>query len=146
MIDIRWAQVSDIDNAIELMQEFQDESLGEYGLEIKVEQAKELLKKYVDTSLVAIRDNKIVGVIAGTITDYPLGGKIFQEIVWYVSKKHRVCGLLLFRELEEYCKKIGVSHIVMVHMANLKSQKLGKFYQRIGFKPLEIQYIKTVGG
>ena len=142
---IRLATEKDIDKSIGLIKEFQEESLYEYGFEIKPEQAKELFKKYVDTTLVIEKDNRIVGLISGTIITLPAdGSKVFQEVIWYVSKKYRRYGIALLKKVEEYCLKCGISKVIMIHMANSKADKLEKFYESIGFKKLETHYIKTV--
>lgn len=145
-VDIRPAVLGDIEASIELMREFQGESLGFFGFEVKADKAQELVKQFIDSSLVAVSEGKVVGVIAGTINTFPLdGSKVFQEVVWYVSKQYRFCGIALFKALEIYCKRWGISHIVMVNMANLKSDKLNRFYKHMGFQELEVHYIKTLG-
>jgi hypothetical protein len=144
-ITIRLMTLEDIPQSLELMREFSQESLNEYGFEIKPEQALELSKQFVDTSIVAIKDNKIIGILAGTIGIYPLdGSKVFQEIAWYVSKHHRIYGVTLLYRLDEFCKQWGVKHIIMAHMSNCKANKLDEFYTRLGYRELEVQYIKAV--
>ena len=142
---IRLARESDIEKSIDLIKEFHQESLKEYGFQVDPEKAKLLFKQYVATSLVIDLEDKIVGVISGTINTFPTdGSKVFQEVVWYVSKKYRKYGVLLLKKLEDYCQEQGVTHIVMANMANLKAEKLAKFYKRLGFKELEVHYIKKI--
>ncbi len=142
---IRKARVDDIINCLELLKEFQRESLGEYGFEVDIEQAQELVRQYVETSFIVELGGKIVGLLAGFITIFPLdNSRIFHEIAWYVSKPHRMTGVKLLKYVEDYCRKENIQHIVMVHMANLKSKKLGDFYTRMGYRALETHYIKPV--
>jgi N-acetylglutamate synthase-like GNAT family acetyltransferase len=142
---IRQATEADIDNAIDLLKEFQEESLVVYGFEINFQTAQQLLKAYVATSLILEADDKIVGVISGTVNTYPLdGSKIYQEAVWFVSKPYRRHGLLLLKSLEDNCRENGIKHLVMVHLGNSIGEKVERFYIKQGFKGLEKHYIKTL--
>ena len=143
---IRPAKIEDIEQGLELIKEFHTESLDEYNIFCDENIAREVMKAFISTSLVMEKDGKIIGVISGAITNYPLNNKkIFQEVLWFVSKQYRKYGLLLLKELERYAKEIwGCAQIVMVHMMDTKAKKLSKFYVRQGFKPLEMQYIKTL--
>jgi GNAT superfamily N-acetyltransferase len=129
-----------------LLEEFQQESVKEYGFKISREQFELIISEYIDHTLIAVKDGEVVGVIAGSIGTYPLdGSKIYQEVVWYVSKQHRSCGVRLLKALEDYCKEWGVKHIVMVHLGNSKADKLDEFYGRTGYKKMEVHYIKNLG-
>jgi hypothetical protein len=144
---IRPALETDIEGAIDLLREFQSESLNEYGVKIDIDIAKQTCMDYVKTSLVAEIDNKIVGVLAGTVINAPLGKDlIYQEAVWFVSKKYRKVGIKLLASLEEYCKNKNIKFIIFVHMMNLKKDKLEDFYLRLGFIPFEVHYIKELRG
>lgn len=61
-----------------------------------------------------------------------------------MSKKYRKYGVKLLKVLEQNCKAQGITHILMVHMFNSKADKLGEFYRKCGFMPLEIHYIKSL--
>jgi len=67
-----------------------------------------------------------------------------QEIIWYVSKKHRRQGINLYRAFEHMSLKRGMKHIVMVNMGNFKNDAFKKFYESEGFDLLETQYIKKL--
>ncbi|MFA5388877.1 MAG: GNAT family N-acetyltransferase [Candidatus Omnitrophota bacterium] len=142
---IRKATIADIDSAIDLLKEFQEESLAEYGIRIELNFAKEFVKTYVANSLVIEAEGKIVGVVSGIITDYPLdGSKIYQEAVWYVSKAYRKYGIKLLKHLEDKCRAEGIRHLVMVHLGNDIGEKIERFYLHNNFKYLEKHYIKTL--
>jgi N-acetylglutamate synthase-like GNAT family acetyltransferase len=142
---IRSATKADIEGAIDLLKEFQDESLAEYGMMIDAGLAKKTCLDYVDTSLVLECEGKVVGVIAGMITSIPTcAGKIYQEAVWFVSKPYRKYGIRLLKTLEENCIAQGITHIIMAHMMNSKSDKLDIFYRKSGFMPFEVHYIKSL--
>jgi len=144
---IRKAVIEDVDAAIDLLKEFQEESLKEYGINLDIATIQETCRKYEGSTLVAEEDGKIIGIIAGTVIRIPtFTTPIYLESVWYVSKMHRRVGIHLLKTLEELCKSQGISHIILAHMMNSKADKLGEFYRRSGFVPYEINYIKKLEG
>jgi len=146
MIKIRLAEETDIEDGLELIKEFTEESLKDYGAgAVNPEQIKAVFKLCIGSTLVVEKDGLIVGTVAGIVNNFPSdGSKVYQEIIWYVSKAYRKYGVLLFRKLEEFCRAKGIKHIIMIHLANLKAAKLDRFYTRLGFKELETHYIKTL--
>ena len=145
---IRQVEQSDIAKVGELLKEFITESLGDYGVGLDKDHFNNVAQMYVSHSLICEIAGKVVGVIAGEIKQYPLdGSRVYQEAVWYVSKNHRRYGIKLIQELERKCKEEWkVSHIVMALMENCNADNLGKFYSRLGYKPLERHLIKSLGG
>lgn len=143
--EIRPGSVEDIPQAIPLIEEFVEVSLVEYGFQISSVYALEAFKKFVAFSLVLIVENKIVGLIAGTLLHHPLTGeKIFQEQVWYVSKRYRRYGLALLDALEQKLLEVGADKLIMGYMANSMSEKLHKLYESIGFRFMEAHFIKEI--
>jgi len=145
---IRQAKLEDIERSIYLFEEFVKESLDEYNFKLDVNHVINIASKYVDTSFVVEKDNKIVGVVAGYIDSSILdGSKVYNEVVWFVSKPYRKYGIRLLKELENKCMNgWGVKHIVMMYIENCNADKMGEFYKRVGYKPLERHFIKTLGG
>ena len=144
---IRPAQLVDLDNLLPLFEEFCKESLNEYGMQVDANYLRNIATYYVDNTLVAEVDNKLVGIISGIIVDIPTsGGKVYQEVVWFVSKPYRKYGIKLLNALEDKCKNEGIKSIMMVAMANSSAAELERFYIKSGFKLLEKQYIKQLGG
>ncbi len=136
----------DIEPVLELIHEFHKEVIDDFDLLCNDDIAREFMAKTLDTALVLETDEKkIVGVIAGTVTTYPLDNKlIYQEIIWYVNKEYRRYGVSkLLTALEEKCKDNNIKHIIMVHMT-WKAEEIGRFYLSQGYKYLETQYIKTL--
>ena len=144
---IRQLEVEDIDKAIPLFEEFCKESLSDYGIPVDVEHLTKLANIYKDNTLIIESGDKLVGIISGAVVDMPAGGKkVYQELVWYVLASHRRYGIKLLNTLEEKCKKEGIDSIIMSLMQNSKSNKLENFYNKRGFRLVEKQYIKQVGG
>lgn len=143
MTEIRPIKLEDFDDVIELLKEFHADVLNEFvGFDITV--VKDSITKHFDTTLVLEIEGKVVGIIAGQEIDYPLQkAKLFQEIIWYVSKKHRRHGIALLHEVERRCKERGNSGIIMVHLYNNK-EKMERFYEFMGYKLMEIHYFKRL--
>ena len=144
---IRLAIEQDLPQILELLKEFHAESLNAYKLGVDEQITTILMRKCYSTSLVLEIDNKIVGVLGGTIVKYPLNDeKLYQELVWFVNKKYRLHGVQLFYKLEDYCRENGITKIGVALMANSKAEKLESFYERMGFEYLEKHFIKTLNG
>ena len=145
MYNIRLTRESDLQSILELVHEFHEESLKEYELVCNNKIADALMPKLVDTSMVMTYNEEIVGVIAGFVTNHIVDNeKLFQEVIWYVTKEHRHHGVDLLEEMESHCKLIGIKHIVMVNMGNLRDKVFKRFYESQGYKLLETQYIKKL--
>ena len=131
---------------------FSDESLKEYGLEVTGDRLDQMIQvcKEISFFLMApdpekLNQYKPVGLIAGMVVNNLTNGKAaLQEVIWYVYKEHRKQGRMLLEYFEEAAKNIGCSQIVMALMCNSGAEKLGKFYERMGYKPFEVQYMKEI--
>jgi len=144
---IRQAVPSDMDNVLALVQEFHTESLNDFGMSCNEEKSKALMPQVMRSMIVLEVEGKLVGLIAGLIVEALTGiGLTFQEIMWYVSKKHRRYGIKLYRELERYCLQWGVNSIVMANMGDKRDESFHKFYLKEGFRHIETQYMKKIGG
>lgn len=130
---------------MELIHQFQAESLDDFNMLCNDEIAKQIIINGLDNALVVEIDNKIVGVIAGIISNYPLNNEpIYQEIIWYMDKNYRRYGIRLLEALEKECKSKGIKHIIMVSTGESMRGKLDSFYSKQGFKYLETQFVKTL--
>jgi len=143
---VRLAQDGDIPKVYQLILEFGKESLEEYGLIFDEKVALAVMQEYVKTTLIAEKEGKIIGVISGTITNFPMNDKrVYQEAIWFMSQNYRRYGLFLLKELERYAKNVwNCSQLIMIHMSNSKADKLESFYLRSGFRLLEKHYIKNL--
>jgi len=144
---IKQAVIEDMEGILPLVKSFYDESLKFYGFTFDEDVLKAVIKGHCEakSGLVMVEDGKIVGVIAGNFVQFPTSNfKVFQEVIWYVLPEYRKYGLKLFKETENYCKSIGMKAIVMGNMANLNSEKMGKFYASQGYKEMEVQWLKLV--
>lgn len=130
---------------IRLCDAFSKESLDAYGLGVGNERLGEMIQLCKEISFFLVVDGKAVGLIAGMYVNNLTNGKPgLQEVIWYVDKAHRSKGRLLLQYFEEAGRAKGVSHIVMGLMCNSMADRLGKLYERMGYKPFEIQYMKEI--
>ena len=130
------------DEITELLREFYDDSLNEYGLEMTG--TIDRLEKSLVGFVLLVKD-KAVGIMAGVITGQLMASKVvFQEVLWYVHKAHRGKGLALLSHLETWCEDNGVDNIVMAYTHNSGADRLLKLYERRGYKPFETHLIRNV--
>jgi GNAT superfamily N-acetyltransferase len=143
---VRKAELKDIEPVLLLIKEFHNESMNAYNVLCDEKIARAVMGNLLDTSFILEIEGKVVGVLGGLITNYPLNNKpIYSEWVWYVDPKYRLHGVSLYRKVEEYCKEKGIKQIGMALMANSKADKLEQFYFSLGFELLEKHYIKNLG-
>ena len=70
--------------------------------------------------------------------------RVFQEAIWYVNEPFRKYGVKLLRIAEKELKSRGVSIMIMAVLENSKTEKIKSFYGRLGYKPLEVHYIRSL--
>lgn len=144
---IRQTTIDDLDRCLDLIREFREESLLEYGVNLNEQLIRDTVYKYLNSSFVAEVNGRVVGILAGYTMNIPtVSTLIYQEEVWYASKEHRSVGVRLLRHLEQWCKQNGITHIIMGSLLNSKHKKLTDFYIRLSYMPMQISYIKFLSG
>ena len=147
---IRKAEYSDYDSITNLIIQFFDESIHNFLFEVdpaSIQRSFQVMMRD-HIVIVAIKDDKVIGVIAGTLgpADFNHGELVANEIIWYVTKSYRATtvGLKLFAKWEQESERKGATHITMGYMENLHPEKLKQFYVDKGYKPMQTQYIRSV--
>jgi hypothetical protein len=131
--------------ALDLIKSFHKEALSEYALKIDEDALISFFDKCVTQSFLLIIDNKCEGLIAGQEITNPVSGeRVFQETIWYVNEPFRKYGVYLFNKAQEILKLEGYAAIIMVCLANSKTDKLFKLYERMGFVPMEHHFIRRL--
>lgn len=147
---IRKAKESDAERIIVLINKFFNESLSYYGLRFNQETILETVFFHIKNHIVFVaeEDNIIVGVIGGVIAKslFDRSQDIAQETMWYVDPEYRggIVGIRLIKAFEKECKNLGANFIVMIHMSNLYSDTLHRFYKIHGYTFIEQHYIKEI--
>ncbi len=139
---IRKTEYTDLNKIYEMLDDLSKETIESYGMEFDPKNLKAFTGPMMNTSFVMEQDGNIVGLLAGSVSQNPATGELmYQESVWYVEKEHRGKGLKLLTFAEDYCRNNNVKFFIIGHMGS-KDARLNRFYERIGFDILEIQYIK----
>lgn len=90
-------------------------------------------------------DQSFWGAIAGVaFPDVATGDLTANELFWFVLPEHRKCGIKLLAAFEEEMRRRGCIRIHMVHLYNQSGEKLDRFYERKGYRPLEIAFTKEL--
>jgi len=130
------------DDVQRLVRNFQDESLEEYGLSFNDQALLDTIDALKDQAFLMILDGKCEGLLAGKEVRSPIStDKVWHEVIWYVNKHCRRYGLKLLNTARAVLKAEGFTAIVMVYMHNSKSDKLHRLYTRLGYRPMETNWI-----
>jgi len=130
---------------MKLAKAFIKESLSDYGFVFEEDKLFTTLIAVQKTSFVLLEDNKVIGVLAGTVgPNHVDSSLVYTEIIWYVTKKRRKYGLRLLKYIEKYCKKNDIPNYIVGYMGNLNSDKMQKFYEKRGFELFQVMYIKRI--
>ena len=68
---------------------------------------------------------------------------VSMELFWYVRAAHRKDGLKLLYCYEAWAKAKGAARISMTHLT-LNADKMKRFYESMGYRALDFNYIKTL--
>ena len=130
------------DDVKRMVKDFQIESLDEYGLTFDDKALSDTIESLKHQAFLLILDGRAEGMLAGKAVTSPISAdKVWHEVVWFVSKKYRRYGLRLLKTAQKVLKIEGFTAIVMVYMHNSKSDKLHKLYTRLGYTPMETNFI-----
>ena len=94
---------------------------------------------------IAEMNDEIIGVSGGSVTEHCWTNSTWgHEDFWFVKKEYRGgrAGLLLFKKLINWFKEYKADRICMTHYT--WNPKVEKFYNKMGFKPYEINYVKEI--
>ena len=93
-----------------------------------------------------IKNNAVVGMICGIHHPNILTNELTAtEMFWFVDPRHRGgVGTKLLDAFEDWAKSKGCSKVVMVSMADLMPEIVGRIYENKGYEKLETHYIKGI--
>jgi len=122
------------------------ESNGDTSLDGFVSDFKSRILQEIPTAVfIAERGDEIIGAAAGSVSKHPWANLMWgSEDFWYVKKEERgtSIGIKLFNKLMKWFEDQGAKRIHMTHYH--WNEKVSKFYNRKGFVPFEISYVKVV--
>ena len=96
--------------------------------------------------LIAEKDGKQIGVIAGVVAPNPFNSKYLglAEIMWWVKEEYRgsSAALKLLHAFEKAGKERGVDYMTMVR--TMYTPELDKVYKKRGYIPAETTFLKEL--
>lgn len=131
---------------VSLIENFHAEAVGEYDDMFDKNSVIETIKNSdPSNAFLLVVDGVCQGLLFGVVFNSMLNGrKIFQEIIWYVNAPFRRYGVKLLKEAEKILKSSGIGIIIMAVLENSKTVKLKRFYERLGYKPMEVHYVRSL--
>ena len=92
--------------------------------------------------LVLERDGMLVGMIGILCTVHFLSGELCAgEVFWWVTPGHRGDGVRLLKAAESWAVVRGAKKLQMI----APTERVGQFYDRMGFTRIEMSYQKELG-
>lgn len=98
-------------------------------------------------ALLVIEKDGVHGM-AGALV-YPawfnLACSLAQEVFWWVdpvARGHEAT--MLRRALEDRMKELGARNLIMVSLAGMRDEAMGRLYRREGYRPMESVFIKRL--
>lgn len=92
-------------------------------------------------------NDRPVGILGAIVTqDINDGETVAQEAFWFMSAESRgsLESVRLFRMFEQTARERGAKRFIMVHLLALKADKLSKFYERMGYRAVEVNFVKEI--
>lgn len=137
------------DDIVKIVENFYEESIQCYDIGLDkdtlVKAMKNIKANNSGNAFLLIIDEKCEGLLAGIEVPSLLNKRRkFQELVWYVNKPFRMHGVSLLRKAQEILKADGFDAMIMGVLEVSKADKIKRFYETMGFKLFESQYIKEI--
>jgi GNAT superfamily N-acetyltransferase len=109
--------------------------------EVMASLARALIEGKDALVLVDEQAGAIVGMIGVAVTAHIYSGEpVMSELFWYAPPESRGSGVRLLRRAESWARGNGVKHAAMI----APDERVAAFYERMGYAPLEINYIKPL--
>ena len=143
---IREAEAADVPRIVEMGSRSLTE--GPYKDEIdNLEQSAKTALGVIQSAngkvLLAEEDSMIVGLLGFVLYPHYFTGKLTAiELMWYVEPefRHSFTAIALLRAGQRIAKQMGATKMQFT----APTQEVGKAYELLGYKPLEISYQKTL--
>lgn len=138
---IRPAEASDIPRLLEMGRDFAREAGVIERAGWNDEDATALLHQLVESpeGILFVSEG---GMIGGYIAEHPFNRatRMFVEMFWRSEDGQ---GLALLRAAEQAAEEAGATKSVMVAMDNM--ERTARLYERIGYAPVEANFMKDLG-
>lgn len=95
------------------------------------------------------QDKEFQGALAATLCECPFtGDQMAVENFWFILPKFRggTAGVRLLQAFDDWARSNGVKRAAMIHLVGetegVEKARLSALYERMGFFPVEINYVK----
>ena len=133
------------DDIVQLSYNFYKEAFKDFCVDFKEEDIKDSIDKCKAQGFLLIKEGKVEGVLAGIESSNPMSDdRVFQEVIWYVNQPYRKYGVFLLHKAEQLLKERGFTVCIMACLHNSMTDKLFKFYQKVGYQPIETHFIRRI--
>lgn len=145
---VRPVQEADFPELLELIRLFEMEGFRGYGFKMDDGYILRSMPSFAPTSLVLIEKGRVIGVMAGVVSETPVGGeKVYQQAFWYVRREYRSHSAFLLEKAEEFIAgALKVNKVMMCAFGDERRQTKDRFFRKKGYRVLETHYYKTIGG
>lgn len=90
-------------------------------------------------------DGEIAGAISGLVHPDIYGYELIaEEFFWFIRPEARGAGVRLYFAFEKWAREKGAQWIQMVHLKDLMPEKVGRFYEQMGYEAIETRYEKRL--
>lgn len=136
-------------DVVKLAKAFHQEAVIEYDgifeVDALINTITNLKEENSKNAFLLIIDEVCQGILAGVEYKSMINSnRIFQEIIWFVNRDFRRHGIYLLNKAQEFLKSNGINIMIMAVLENSKTEKIKNLYSRLGFKPMEVHYIRTL--
>ena len=133
-------------SVLDLIKNFHAEAVGTYDGMFDPEAVSATIRDGDHNNcFLVLKEGKAQGILYGVVVPSMTSNWVmFQELIWYINKPFRKYGLKLLREAERMLKLRDINVMIMAVLENSKTEKLKRFYERIGYKPMETHYMRTL--
>jgi len=146
---IREARLTDMPRLLEMGRNFFDKANWARVVEWHEDSAEAALENLIESPdgvllVIDIDGGTIVGMAGAIIYGFyfNLDHRTGQELFWWTEPQGKGYGLSLWRELEKQARAQGAQSFQMSNVNGMKSDVLGRLYERNGYTPGESTYLK----
>ena len=146
---IREAELKDVPSLLRCAKNFfKYAKYEDYGLPLDDVSFVEMVCGYIEADhskcLVTEKDEKVVGAVCGIVTPWTFNKKILfaYEAFYWMEPEHRgKVSIKMLSEYEDWVQRYGAVNVMIQPETNL-TEKVGKLYEKRGYKPLEHFWVK----
>jgi GNAT superfamily N-acetyltransferase len=143
---VRMMKDDDFEKVLDVTQEFNNQS--PYSMPFNRKDASASLVNLQKTAIVAEDKGEIVGVLLLAITPvfWNYSQKQGTELCFYVHPDYRKgsLGKQLIAKMEMLGQLHGLSVVAMASISSSKDKVFERYYGRLGYKKMEITYVKEI--